>query len=351
MAKKQNKERINIVFISFILIIVLVILFIIFNPFNKKEEIVTKDNLLLIANENTEDYTDPYNNRLTTSYDELDDFIKEKKLIKEEDYKDSNYYIFEVNYDPNNELDVNVKGYNIKDNIINVTVEYKRASCGVLAPAYAHSYYAIKLNKDEKINKLEITNNEVSGKKCRTDVEYKPIIYIYPENEMEVSIKLGNEKFITTSYPKYNNGWKALASPNGNLKIDERNYYGLYWEGKNHISKELDTGFVIKGEDTSKFLEEKLSILGLNEREINEFIIYWLPKMEKNNYNYIRFESKEEIDSYMPLIIEPTPDKIIRVYMEYKSLNEYKEVKEQILTKENRKGYTVVEWGGSIIEN
>ena len=37
----------------------------------------------------------------------------------------------------------------------------------------------------------------------------------------------------------------------------------------------------------SDSLEEKLAILGLTERESEEFIVYWLPKLEKNKYNYI----------------------------------------------------------------
>ena len=48
--------------------------------------------------------------------------------------------------------------------------------------------------------------------------------------------------------------------------------------------------------DVIKFLEEKLGILGLTEREAEEFIVYWLPLMEKNKYNYIRFETLEEIN-------------------------------------------------------
>jgi hypothetical protein len=58
----------------------------------------------------------------------------------------------------------------------------------------------------------------------------------------------------------------------------------------------------------------------------------------------------EELNSYMALDIEPKPDTLIRVFMEYKPLDEYKEVKEQELVKVQRKGYTVVEWGGSEIK-
>lgn len=30
--------------------------------------------------------------------------------------------------------------------------------------------------------------------------------------------------------------------------------------------------------------EEKLEILGLNYKETEEFIVYWLPKLEQNEY-------------------------------------------------------------------
>lgn len=177
----------------------------------------------------------------------------------------------------------------------------------------------------------------------------KPIIYIYPENETEVSVKLGNPDKITCSYPKYEGEWSVKASPNGDL-VDlktGRNLYSLYWEGINTNSSKIKDGFVVKGEDTAKFLEEKLEILGLNEREAEEFIIYWLPKMEKNNYNYIRFETIEEINENMPLEINPKPDTLIRVMMDFKGLRKPIDIETQILEKAERNGYTVVEWGGT----
>ena len=179
----------------------------------------------------------------------------------------------------------------------------------------------------------------------------KPIIYLYPEKEMDVEVKLGNIDGVTTIYPKYNNGWKVKASPDGTLinKDNGRKLYSLYWEGKNYPVKVEREGFVIKGEDTAKFLEEKLEILGLNEIESEEFIIYWLPKMEHNKYNYIRFATREKIDKYMPLEINPKPDTVIRIMMEFKGLNEKINVKEQKLIREKRQGFTIIEWGGSLI--
>ena len=156
---------------------------------------------------------------------------------------------------------------------------------------------------------------------------------------------------MTTTYPKYIDNWNVLASPSGKL-IDNngREFYGLYWEGINYNSKITDEGFIVEGSNVLSFLEEKLSILGLNEREANEFIIYWLPKLEKNKYNYIRFASIDEINNYMPLEINPKPDTIIRVMMEYKPIDNLIDIKEQKLVTPKREGFTVVEWGGSIIE-
>lgn len=180
-------------------------------------------------------------------------------------------------------------------------------------------------------------------------IAYKPIIYLYPETETEVTVKLGKYNNITCIYPEYNDGWNVCAQPDGNL-IDlntGRNLYSLYWEGINDVKCNYDSGFVVKGCDTIKFLEEKLSILGLTDREAEEFIIYWLPKMQNNKYNYIRFATMDEINEIMPLYFSVEPDTLIRVLMEFKPLKEYIDIPEQELITPIRKGFVVVEWGGT----
>ena len=177
----------------------------------------------------------------------------------------------------------------------------------------------------------------------------KPIIYIYPTEETKVSVKVGRPENLSHTYPKYENGWEVIAKPNGDLKDTKtgRSLYALYWEGKNIVEPNMNEGFIVKGEDTITFLEEKLKILGLNEREANEFIIYWLPKLESNKYNFIRFQTEEEINNNMPLEIEPKPDTVIRVVMEFKGLEEPIQIQEQNLKTPIRTGYTVIEWGGT----
>ena len=113
----------------------------------------------------------------------------------------------------------------------------------------------------------------------------KPIIYLYPTEDTEISVRLLKDDNLTCSYPKYKDEWKVLVQPNGNMKdLDTyRQLYSLYYESKSDIEFKVEKeGFVVKGEDTILFLEEKLAILGLTEREAEEFIVYWLPKLEVN---------------------------------------------------------------------
>ena len=181
------------------------------------------------------------------------------------------------------------------------------------------------------------------------EVDKKPVIYLYPEELMGVNVILGKPESITCSYPEYYNGWSVMAYPNGDL-VDEktgRQLYSLYYECTTTKKNELAiSGFVVAKKDTVSFLEEKLEILGLNEHEAEEFIIYWLPELLKSDYNYIRFASQSEIEEIMPLTVTPTPDTTIRILMYFTGLDYEMKINEQKLTPVTREGFTIVEWGG-----
>ena len=188
-----------------------------------------------------------------------------------------------------------------------------------------------------------------------SDVTFKkPILYFYPEEETEVNVKLGYPQNITCSYPKYKvDGWNVLAKPNGDLiDLDTgKNLYALYYESENEEKLEIEKeGFIVRSEDVAHFLEEKLRILGLTDREAEEFIVYWLPTLEANAYNYIRFASSEEINQNMPLELSVEPDTLIRVLMVYQGIDKPIEVVEQAIELPERTGFVVVEWGGTEIK-
>ncbi len=180
------------------------------------------------------------------------------------------------------------------------------------------------------------------------EVSYKPVIYLYPEQETDISVSLDfNGEFIFT-YPQYDNGWNVTAYPDGTIISDGQEYSYLFWDGYSHFEYDISKGFVVAGEDTEAFLVEKLQYLGLTPKEYNEFIVFWLPRMVDNPYNLISFQEEAYTDNAI-LTITPQPDSINRVFMAYKPLDEKIEIEEQILEPFVRSGYSVIEWGGTEI--
>ena len=97
---------------------------------------------------------------------------------------------------------------------------------------------------------------------------------------------------------------------------------------------------------TADFLREKLAEIGLTPREYNEFIVYWLPKMQENPYNLIAFQTDAYTQSAR-LTVTPEPDTMLRVFMAWTALDEPVELPAQELSAPERRGFTVVEWGGA----
>lgn len=181
----------------------------------------------------------------------------------------------------------------------------------------------------------------------------KPVIYLYPEQEADVHVELElTEADLSTTYPKYNNGWDVVAYPDGTLlnKADGTHHKYLFWDAVNCRTRfDLSKGFCVAGSDTESFLKEKLTYMGLTEQEMNEFIVYWLPRMERNAYNLISFQGEAYTNS-AKLTITPTPDSECRIFMTYVPLENAVDIDPQELSTFERNGFTVVEWGGAEIK-
>lgn len=214
------------------------------------------------------------------------------------------------------------------------------------------SVYCTNGRRDDEQYRIEadMVSVEVSDFVIDPNACYKPVIYLYPEQEMPVSVRLLLDGELTCTYPAYKTGWNVTAQPDGTLTDSAGQTYNyLYWEGTTNAQWDTDEGFCVKGEDTAVFLEQSLAKLGLTRKEANEFIVYWLPLMEQNPYNIIQFQT----DAYTQaaeLMIDPAPDTVIRVFMTWQAASEYKEIPPQELTAPQRQGFTVVEWGGTQIK-
>ena len=184
-------------------------------------------------------------------------------------------------------------------------------------------------------------------------VAAKPVIYLYPQKTEKVRVSLNYRGAISASYPEYNpaiNGWDVTAQPDGTLTdATGMQYNYLFWEGNNYnFNIDQTKGFVVKGSDTQAFLEQKLAQLGLTRHEADEFIVYWLPKMQGNPYNFVQFVGSEYTNA-APLTITPKPDAVLRVFMAWKPLTAPMAVTPQTIAPFTRTGFTVVEWGGTEI--
>lgn len=205
--------------------------------------------------------------------------------------------------------------------------------------------------RDSEKNRIEADFSNIIASDWQPDPMacYKPVIYLYPEEEMQVSVKLALSGGLTCTYPAYENGWQVTAKPDGTLTDAKgQTFHYLYWEGVTDARWDLTEGFCVRGADTAQFLEKALEKLGLNRREANEMIVYWLPQMQENPYNIVSFQ-REVYTEAAKLDVIPAPDTLIRVFMTFKASETPVQLPAQELTAPERKGFTVIEWGGTEI--
>ena len=182
----------------------------------------------------------------------------------------------------------------------------------------------------------------------------KPVIYLYPQKDTELSVKVYPNGGFTYTKPDYKNGWQVVAHPDGTIKnlADGLGYPYLFWEGIGLNYPVQESGFVVAQKDLEGFLKAKLSLLGLRGREAEDFNAYWLPRLSglKKPYYKITFLKKEQMDEIAPLDLSVEPTSVIRVMMTAKGLDAYENIPEQELPQPSaRSGFTLVEWGGAVL--
>lgn len=178
----------------------------------------------------------------------------------------------------------------------------------------------------------------------------KPVIYLYPETSQKISVKIDPIAGLSVSDPAYNSGWNVIADPNGDLfdLASQKKYPYLFWEGRSQsIYRTPEKGFVVEKNNIHNFLVNSLTKYNLNEKEIADFCEYWEPYLTESPYYFITFLGTTEMNKLAPLDIDPQPDTLIRVFMDFRPLQQSVPVEEYEIKSIPRSGFTAIEWGGT----
>lgn len=198
-------------------------------------------------------------------------------------------------------------------------------------------------------NRREITFHFPLGYR---EVYLKPVIYTYASEPKNATIQVVPNGDFTFTYPTTQNGqWTGIAQPDGSFTTNGKNYPYLFWEGDGHnaLSASYDSGFIVESGEAITFLEEKLALMGLNDKEKTDFITFWGPKMTQSGRGFVHFLFNDEYDKVARMQVTPTPDNLFRVYLIWTPLEttvDMKVIPQKIPTIQ-REGFYLIEWGGS----
>ncbi len=210
--------------------------------------------------------------------------------------------------------------------------------------------------KDQHVIDVDIYLSDAIPSVC-----FKPVIYGYNAPH-EFSLNLNPRGKFTYTYPESGSGiWNLRTNEDGTLfnLNDQKNYPYIFWEGDATIhtiyqSENTLEGFLIKTDTCISFLENTLIAYGLNEKESTDFIIFWGPRMTESPYALVQFLVNADYEKYIAsLTINPQPETLLRLYMYLVPL-QTDETTLNVVTPQidqiSRKGFTVIEWGGSVLQ-
>ena len=107
---------------------------------------------------------------------------------------------------------------------------------------------------------------------------------------------------------------------------------------------------MVAQKDLPAFFDYSLPRYGLRGEEITDFTEYWIEDMDEAPYYAVSFVEQSIIDELSPLSIDKEPDVVMRILMTAQPLERpIKLNAPQLPEIPERRGFTVVEWGGTIL--
>lgn len=181
---------------------------------------------------------------------------------------------------------------------------------------------------------------------CDTcNIVRKPNIYIYPDTHIQLSVTLdfplGGE--ILTSLPEYGDGWNIIIDTNG---LINNTYTYLFYESSQPDIWQYQQGWIVKMSDLASFFNTNMADYGFNAREIEDFVEYWIPRLDDFEYYSICPQTKKLIDNVITIDFSSQPDNLLRLFY---VITGYHQIPDKLPAPEidgfSRDGYVVTEWG------
>jgi hypothetical protein len=173
----------------------------------------------------------------------------------------------------------------------------------------------------------------------------KPNIYLYPRTQCVLSVKLtfplGGS--IIQSVPSYLNGWNVEVDPSG--KINQQ-YDFLFYECETPNVYQYDYGWLVSRDTLSSFFSGNLLKTGFNEREIADFLEYWMPRLTDHPFYIIYPQYADDIAKVIQLNISVPPENIQRLFYVIRGSDGNRaRLITPAIPKFVRSGFVVTEWG------
>ena len=181
----------------------------------------------------------------------------------------------------------------------------------------------------------------------KEELVYKPNIYIYPEENINLEVYLDFPKGgrVIASIPEYGSYWDVFVDTTGTI---ENSYRYLFYESVQPDEWQRYEGWLVEQKDLESFFEENLLQYGFRGVEIDDFTEYWIPRLRSNKYYLIYPQTQDEINPLIDLSFSIMPDNIQRLFYYIHGDDELPEnpIQEPAIDKSfEREGYFVVEWG------
>ncbi|MBI9069517.1 MAG: PKD domain-containing protein [Salinivirgaceae bacterium] len=203
-------------------------------------------------------------------------------------------------------------------------------------------------NEFPYVAKLTAYNGDFSDTKTDTiwnfTLVYKPNIYIYPEETIDLCVNLSFPKGgeLVTSIPEYDSVWCVTVEPDGQINGA---YDYLFYESKQpHIWQE-EQGWCISKDNLNQFFTNNMLAYGFNNNEIDDFIEYWIPLLSESEYYSIFPQQKAMINRVIEISFSKNPDNVNRLFYVIEATLQNNELIAPEIIPFSKTGFYVNEWG------